>query len=153
VAAAPNGVTVVTEVKEASEASAAPRKAVKAVKAVAVAQTADHAATKAPTPARSAPATRGKIGHGVATAVTAATGPSAWTAPTVPSAAPWRLRLADRRWTAASSKRLARRQKPTVRTAVAVGVVAAVVGTATSLVAPRKLAYSRSQAVRRATVS
>ena len=146
-AGAPNGVTVVTEVKEASEASAAPGKV---VKAVAAAQTADRAATTAPKLARSAPATRGKIGHGV---VTAATGPSAWTAPTVPSAAPWHLRLAERRWTEASSKKLARRQKPTVRTAVAAGVVAAVVGTATSLVAPRKLAYSRSQAVRRATVS
>lgn len=153
VAGAPNGVTVVTAVKEASGASAAPEKDVKAVRAVAEAQTADHAATKAPTPARSAPATRGKIGHGAVIAVTAATGPSAWTAPTVPSAAPWRLRLADRRWTTASSKRLARRQKPTVRTAVAAGVVAAVVGTVTSLVAPRKPVDSRSQAVRRATVS
>jgi hypothetical protein len=150
VAAAPNGVTGVTEVKEASEASAAPGKA---VKAVAAAQTADRAATKAPTPARSSPATRGKIGHGVATAVTAATGPSAWTAPTVPSAAPWRLRLADRRWTAASSKRPARRQKPTVRTAVAAGAVAAVVVTERSLVAQRKLVGSRSQAVRQTTAS
>ncbi len=97
VAGAPNGVTVETEVNEAIGASAAPGKA---VKAVAVAQTADHAATKAPKLARSASATRGKIGHGVGTAVTAATaatGPSDWTAPTVASATPWRLRLADRR--------------------------------------------------------
>lgn len=153
VAGAPNGVTVETEGNEAIGASAAPGKAVKAVKTVAVAQTADHAATKVPKLAKSAPPTRGKIGHGVATAVTAATGPTAWTAPTVPSAARWRLRLADRRWTAASSKRLARRRKPTVRTAVAAGAVAAVVGTATSLVAPRKPVDSRSRVVRRATAS